>query len=169
MIRRAAFGRRPLNLPGALKRDSARPNQSEGRRRPSAANDSAAPAAAFFCRSNRSGAFSGALGAPRGFKEPAGLRIGLGVGFEVEVEVCRRRFASACGWFDRGNRHGIGHGLRSASSPASGRHRRRSGLGRAGRMAGIADGVAMFGMAGRTGLRRRRIAFAIPRAAAKGD
>ena len=111
MIRRAAFGCRPLNLPGALKRDSARPNQSEGRRRPSAANDSAAPAAAFFCRSNRSGAFSGALGAPRGFKEPAGLRIGLGVGFEVEVEVCRRRFASACGWFDRGNRHGIGHGL----------------------------------------------------------
>lgn len=117
MIRRAAFGRRPLNLPGALKRDSARPNQSEGRRRPSAANDSAAPAAAFFCRSNcygfcRSncyGAFSGALGAPRGFKEPAGLRIGLGVGFEVGF--CRRRFASACGWFDRGNRLGIGHGL----------------------------------------------------------
>ena len=64
---------------------------------------------------------------------------------------------------------GLGMGLRSASSPASGRRRRRSGLGRAGRMAGIADGVAMFGMAGRAGLRRRRIAFAIPRAAAKGD
>ena len=155
MIRRAAFGRRPLNLPGALKRDSARPNQSEGRRRPSAANDSAAPAAAFFCRSNRSGAFFGALGAPRGFKDPAGLRIGFGV--EFEVGVCRRRFASACGWFDRGNRHRLGHGLDFGRGRVGPR-------GSDGRDRGWG---AMFGMAGRTGLRRRRIAFAIPRAAEK--
>ena len=163
MILRAAFGRRPLYLPGALKRDSAWPNQSEGRRRPSAANDSAAPAAAFFCRSNCSGAFSGALGAPRGFKEPAGLRIGLGVGFEVGF--CRRRFASACGWFDRGNQHrlGLGHGHGHGLGFGRGRVGPRGSDGR------DCGWGAMFGMAGRTGLRRRRIAFAIPRAAAKGD
>lgn len=117
----------------------------------------------FFCRSNCYGAFSGALGAPRGFKEPSGLRIGLGVGFEVGF--CRRRFASACGWLDRGNQHrlGLGHG-----------HGHGLGFGRGRVGPRGSDGWdcgwgAMFGMAGRTGLRRRRIAFAIPRAAAKGD
>lgn len=55
---------------------------------------------------------------------------------------------------------GLGMGMGSSSGG--------DGLGRAGPNGRDRGWGAMFGMAGRTGLRRRRIAFAIPRAAAKG-